>query len=259
MIYKNNPEMGKNKFIVPTLFLLTAIAGIAVFISSWNSYILGKEKIYLSLGFMIIFLIGLLLLYFHFSKLISDFKSINSSEVENTISSSSEQERQKKEEPINKDYSFRLLKDSFNKPDARSIGEKILKNLAFEFEILQGVFFILIPETGKYICSATFALGLDKLPFDFELGEGITGQAAADNKILVIRNLPESYTPVISGLGIGKASFLYIIPLVYDKKSYGVIEISTFKEIEETRMPLLNQLMHQGGIQMKSFLFPETK
>jgi hypothetical protein len=259
MFYKTNPKMGKNKFIVPALFLLTAIAGIAMFISSWNSYILGKEKIYLSMGFMILFLIGLLLLFFQFSKIIFDFNNINSSEVEKITSSLTELERQKKEEPLNKDSSFKLLKDSFNKSDARITGEKILKNLAFEFEILQGVFFTLIPESGKYTCSASFALGFDKLPLDFESGEGITGQAAADNKILVINNLPESYSPVISGLGTGKARFLYIIPLVYNKKSYGVIEISTFKEIEETRMPLLNQLMHQGGLQMKSFLFPEPK
>lgn len=251
--------MGKNRIIIPVLLLLTAIAGIAVFISSWNSFILGKEKIYFSLGFMILFLAGLLVTYFQFSRLSSDLENFNSSELEKTVKSSSESERQINDEHTNKEQTFRLLKDSFSKKDARSIGEKILKNLAYEFEILQGVFFILIPETGNYICSASFALGLDKSPLDFKSGEGITGQAAADNKILVINNLPESYSPAISGLGIGKARFLYIIPLVYDKKSYGVIEISTFKEIEETRMPLLNQLMQQGGIQMNSFLFPETK
>jgi hypothetical protein len=251
--------MGKCKFIVPTFFLLTALAGIAVFITSWNSYILGKEKIYLSLGFMILFLIGLLSIYFQFSRLVSDLTNFKTSELEKTASISFEQEGQKNEEHLNKDYSFKLLKDSFNKTDARSIGEKILKNLAFEFEILQGVFFILIPETGKFTCSASFALGFDELPLDFEMGEGITGQAAKDNKILVINNLPESYSPVISGLGMGKARNLYIIPLVCEKKSYGVIEITTFKEIEEARMPLLNQLMHEGGIQMNSFLFPETK
>jgi hypothetical protein len=251
--------MGKTRFIVPTLFLLTAFAGIAVFIFSWNSYILGKEKVYLTLGFMILFLIGLIVLYFQFNRLISGFKSINSSEMGKTYSSLFEKERQKNEESLNHDSSFRILKDTFNKSDIRSIGEKILKNLSFEFEILQGVFFNLIPETGKYTCSASFALGIDKLPHDFDSGEGITGQAAADNKILVINNLPESYSPAISGLGKGKACFLYIIPLVFDKKSYGVIEFSTFKEIEDTRMPLLNQLMQQGGIQMHTFLFPETK
>jgi hypothetical protein len=152
-----------------------------------------------------------------------------------------------------------ILKSVFSNQDVRIIGEKILKNLAQEFEIVQGVFFVKKSESTKFTIAASYACIFDKPPPDFSSGEGITGQAVADNKIIFIPDLPESFSPVVSGLGEGKARYLYVIPLTHERNSIAVIEISCFKKIAENRLPILNYLMLEGGQKLNSLLFTDIK
>jgi len=239
------------------LFLLTAVSGIAMFIILWNNFLLGKEKSFLSLVFLFFFLAGLISIYFLLSRFLSFEKKNyqlqnNSPDKKETL-----KETEETKTIFGRDNSSGLLKGILNRSDTKTIAEKILKNLSTEFEITQGVFFILDSNTGKYSFAAAYAQNSDFLPHDFEPGEGITGQAAANMKITFIPNVPESYSPVISGLGIGKARCLYIIPLVYENMAIAVIEISCFKEIEENRMALLHQLMREGGLKLNSLFFAD--
>jgi hypothetical protein len=249
----------KNKLSVPILFLLVAASGIASFVSVWNSQLQGKNKTIISLTFLVIFLIGLLAIYCHFRRLVSILKAHNVAEEKKVEFIPSDQENQMTDKSPLRESSVDLLKGSFSKKDVRIIGEKILKNLAQEFEIVQGIFFILKAETGSFTMAASYACTFEKSPADFAEGEGISGQAAQDNKIITLHNLPESYSPVVSGLGKGKARFLYIIPMIYEKKSLAVVEISCFKEIEDNRISLLNQVMREGGQKLHSILSPEEK
>jgi len=249
----------ENKNPASFVFLLTATAGIAIFISAWNSFQKGKDYIFLSLVFLILFLIGILYLYILFSRIYSVAHKKDIPDDKNSNSAIPAEETSKGVISGNREVPFSLLKGVFVKANPKNIGEKILKNLSQEFEIIQGVFFVLSADSQKYIPGASFAMDFDRLPAEFESGEGITGQAVIDNKILAISNLPESYSPALSGLGKGKAKFLYIIPLVHEKKAYGVIEISVFREIDEDRMTALNQLMREGGMKLYSVLFQETK
>ncbi len=245
---------------VSSLFLLTALAGIAMFSSAWNSFIQGKEKMLLSLGFLVLFLIGLLAIYFRFLRHTS-FGDKNNPE---NLSASTEPvadhpQPPKPEFAKTREASSDLLRAAFSKSDFGSIGERILKNLAHEFEIVQGVFFILNAQTGKYSFAAAYACTFESPPPDFIGGEGLTGQAIINQKIMTITNLPDSYCRVVSGLGKGKARFLYIIPLVHEKIPLGVIEITCFREIEESGMSLLNQLVREGGLKLSALISHETK
>ncbi len=243
----------------PLLFLLTAGAGISMFVSAWNSFIQGKAYIYLSLFFLILFLLGLLTIYFYFLRIISIIKNSHKFIENSTEKTDSVSELVKNDFNENRKNAFNLLKAAFSKPDSKSIGEKILQNLSNDFGILQGVFFILKSETDSFIPVATFALDFEKPPAEFILGEGINGQAVADSKIVIISNLPDSYSHVISGLGKGKAKFLYVIPLVHERKSFGVVEFTVFKEIDDSQLSALNQLMREGGTKLHTVLFSNIK
>ena len=244
--------------IVPVmLFLMTAVAGLAMFISLWNSFILGKGFIYLSFIFLSLFLIGLTLLFLNFLRLVSllnERGSIPSGSEEKNMQTIKNSDN---DSFVNRQSNFNLLKSAFSKADPKQIGEKLLQNLSKEFGILQGVFFIYNTGNNSFIPVSNFAMEIDKPSVEFAIGEGITGQAVLDNKIVVLANLPDSYSPVVSGLGKGKAKFLYIVPLVNEKKSLGVLEFTVFKEIDETQFSALNQLMRDGGSKLHSLLFSE--
>jgi hypothetical protein len=248
-------ETTKNNKSSIFLFLLTAAAGILIFVSDWNSFLQGKEKIYISFIFLVLFIFSLSALYFRFNRQTTSFNKDNS--INDLVpGEKSEEEHITDDNNVSREGTFILLKGVFSKPDVKGIGEGLLKNLASEFEIVQGIFFTLNPESSRFTLASAYAMSFDSLPPDFAPGEGLTGEAVTEGKILMIPNLPESFTPVISGLGKAKAKYLYIIPLIHEKKSYGVLEISCFREIEENRMPLLNQLMGEGGLKLSAVLFP---
>ncbi len=236
------------------LFLLTAAAMIAAFILAWNSFLSGKNKFFVSLAFLLLSLLSLLVLYFKFNSLSSELKKLSYSKTNVPEGPKSENN----EDPVQtfsaKDSDADLLKGVFSSTVLARIGDRLLKNLAEEFEIVQGMFFIADPQESKYTLTASYACAFENPHQGFQEGEGINGQACMDNKVIVINNLPESYFQVISGLGKGKARILYLIPLVHEKKSLALIEISCFKEIEESRFYMLNRLMREGGEKIHSVL-----
>jgi hypothetical protein len=110
---------------------------------------------------------------------------------------------------------------------------RILMNLAREFEITQGIFYYKNDETGAFEALSTYAYASFSTPVPFFPGEGLNGQSAKDQKILHINNLPDNYTDVVSGLGRGKACHLIIIPLLHNKESAGIIELTSFSPFDD--------------------------
>lgn len=62
------------------------------------------------------------------------------------------------------------------------------------------------------------------------LGEGLIGQAARDQKSLVLHQIPENALMITSGLGESRPSQLLITPLAIDGRVIGVLELATLNE-----------------------------
>ncbi|MDT8432403.1 MAG: GAF domain-containing protein, partial [Bacteroidales bacterium] len=74
----------------------------------------------------------------------------------------------------------------------------------------------------------------------FVEGEGLNGQVAKNGQVQVIRNIPDHYATVFSGLGSGKPAYLAIIPLVANEHTLAVIEVAGFRWSDDN----LEQLFH---------------
>ena len=111
--------------------------------------------------------------------------------------------------------------------------ETIMINMASEFEITQGIFYLKNNKTGMFEAMSTYACASHEKPASFAPGEGLTGQAAKSRKILSLENLPDDYLDVVSGLGHHKARQLIIIPVLVNKETIGIIEISSFRKFGE--------------------------
>ncbi len=67
------------------------------------------------------------------------------------------------------------------------------------------------------------ANGAEKKEINF--GAGQVGQAAIDNKEIIIRNIPEGYVKISSGLGETSPTWIAIMPLSFKGQAYGVLEM----------------------------------
>lgn len=108
----------------------------------------------------------------------------------------------------------------------------ILLKIIDYINVIQGAFYIYDDNTLKIINTATYAYGRKKFrKQEFNIGEGLIGQAAFEMSTIYRRELPENYTTITSGiLGDKKPGSLVIIPLVSDDKLQGLIELASIND-----------------------------
>ena len=113
-------------------------------------------------------------------------------------------------------------------------GEKLLSKIANKFQIVQGLIFIKNQDNEKFSIKSTYAYYSDEMPEDFTFGEGLTGQVAKNKKPLNIKEIPEGYIKILSGLGEGVPSNLLIFPVI-DKNNevIGIVELASFINFEK--------------------------
>ena len=113
------------------------------------------------------------------------------------------------------------------------ISNEVIQFICHRVNALQGAMFIVEYEdenNPSIELRSTYAFGKKKnLKRSFEFGEGLIGQAAVEKTIILRSEIPENYTIIKSGLlGDQHPSHLLIVPLIYDDKVYGVIELASF-------------------------------
>ena len=80
------------------------------------------------------------------------------------------------------------------------------------------------------------------------LGEGIAGQAALENNLLSITQLPEDYVRITSTLGDGKPCNVVALPFSYEDKLIGVLELASFKEFSDQELHFLRDVAESIAI-----------
>ena len=73
-------------------------------------------------------------------------------------------------------------------------------------------------------------------------GEGILGQAFLEKNYVYLKEIPQNYLNIQSGLGDAPPRNLIVLPLIYNDVVQGVLEIASFNIFEEHEINFLNQL-----------------
>lgn len=107
------------------------------------------------------------------------------------------------------------------------VGKGLLKNLSRELEIMSGVFYL--RKKAGFEAVAAFALLSHTEPYTFKEGEGLTGQVAKNQQLMVLTQLPEDYLEVYSGLGKAKPAYLAIVPFIHKNRTVAVLECTGYR------------------------------
>ena len=84
---------------------------------------------------------------------------------------------------------------------------------------------------------------------EFVVGEGLVGQAALEQKEILITKVPtDYYVQIHSGLGQALPNTVIVQPFMYENTLKGVIELASFKTITDTQREFLTQVMPNIGI-----------
>ncbi|HTV94638.1 MAG TPA: response regulator [Steroidobacteraceae bacterium] len=106
------------------------------------------------------------------------------------------------------------------------LGENILKFLTEYLDAKVGALFVAEGGLFRRVAGHAIPAGFDVATV--RLGDGLAGQAAKDNAVLRVRDVPPQYLPIGSATGGSDARELLIAPASTDGRVYGVVELGFF-------------------------------
>ncbi|WP_345701980.1 HAMP domain-containing protein [Kitasatospora terrestris] len=86
------------------------------------------------------------------------------------------------------------------------------------------------------------------MPTTFRLGEGLIGQAAVEKRPIVLKETPPGYLKIASGLGESAPAHVVVLPVLFEDRLLGVIELATFSSFTAVALDFLNQIADQIGV-----------
>ncbi|GAA4849469.1 GAF domain-containing protein [Algivirga pacifica] len=118
-----------------------------------------------------------------------------------------------------------------------SLCDAVLQFLLKTFQLVQGGVFLVDTigvEGAGLELKACYAYDRKRyINKTIKAGEGLVGQVLLDRKPLYLSEVPQGYVYITSGIGEATPSYLYIVPLVYNQKVYGVIEVASLYPLTE--------------------------
>ncbi|MFL6052706.1 MAG: ATP-binding protein, partial [Actinoallomurus sp.] len=94
-----------------------------------------------------------------------------------------------------------------------------------------------------------YGLSQDKIDkVRFQLGDGLVGQAAREHKPIIVHDLPAGYVTVGTGLGNASPLNLIVLPILFENRVLGVIELASFSPFSEVHLAFFDQFVETIGV-----------
>ena len=122
------------------------------------------------------------------------------------------------------------------------VGSAVLGEMAARVEARVGALYLADPENATE--ALRFAAGYAFQRSESESiqpGEGLVGQAIVEKAPIVVRNVPDGYLDVASGLGDAAPLNLLIVPFVYEGRVKGVVELGILEAATDLHLEYLRQ------------------
>ncbi|SDC82591.1 PAS domain-containing protein [Williamwhitmania taraxaci] len=135
-----------------------------------------------------------------------------------------------------------------NNNDLTLLSEHVIQHLINYLNANQGGIFALNDEDGQEKALdlvASFAYNRKKhLTKQIMFGEGLVGTCANEKQTIHLKEIPNDYITITSGLGEATPTNLLIVPLTLEDSVFGVIEIASFSEFQPHEIEFVEKLSH---------------
>lgn len=137
-----------------------------------------------------------------------------------------------------------ILRQSSN--DLEELSYIVVSNLVQYLKANQGGVFIYndLDESDLHLkLAASYAYNRRKyLERNVKVGEGIVGAVAIEKKTVHLKQIPEDYIEITSGLGKATPKTILIVPLLREDNVMGVLEIASFKEFQQHEIDFVEKV-----------------
>lgn len=141
----------------------------------------------------------------------------------------------------------------------QTLGENLLKTISTYTNAQIGTIYQWVNENknknkeGYLELTATYAYTRRKqIKQRFQLGESLVGQAAKENKIIIVEQVPEGYIQISSSLGETTPQNLILVPFSFHDQLRGVLELGFIQEIDDQITALLTSIIDPIGVSFEN-------
>ncbi|MFD7494483.1 HAMP domain-containing protein [Streptomyces sp. NPDC059832] len=140
--------------------------------------------------------------------------------------------------------------------DLDDVASLIMSELTPVVSAQHGAFFLAMPtgdtgavgqdsdKDGSYeLCMrGSYGYSAGSMPTSFRPGETLIGTAAEEKRTIQVDNVPPGYLKISSGLGEAPPAHVIVLPVLFEGKVLGVIELASFQPFTHIQRDFLNQL-----------------
>lgn len=135
-----------------------------------------------------------------------------------------------------------LLRENYSK-SLDEFAKVVLDKMAKITFAYRGGFFIYDEDEKKAKAVAGYAQKVEKMTqAEFDIGEGIVGQAAESQEFIIYDKLPAGQIALETATVLLSATCLLALPLIFNDAVYGVIELVYIQEPEKRHIELIKRL-----------------
>ncbi|MGN9838082.1 HAMP domain-containing protein [Nonomuraea sp. H19] len=139
--------------------------------------------------------------------------------------------------------------------DLVEVADLILRELTPLVSAQYGAFFLADPDSdGAPAFIAGYGAAHDVLPGPGSPGSGLIRQAALERKRILLDDVPPGYIKVHSGLGEAAPASVVVLPIVYEDKVLGVIELASFSRFSEVHLAFFDQFVVTIGVAINTII-----
>ncbi len=164
---------------------------------------------------------------------------------------SKENERRKKEDEVRNWTAQGIAKFSDilrqNNDDIEQLSYNIVDNLINYIGAIQGAIYVLSTNENEdeqyFEMTSAVAYGRKKMvDRRVELEEGLVGRCAFEKDTVYLKEIPDDYVRITSGLGDANPNVLLLTPLKLNNEIFGVLEIVSFNEFQKHQIEFVEKV-----------------
>ncbi|MEV2200238.1 HAMP domain-containing protein [Streptomyces fradiae] len=138
--------------------------------------------------------------------------------------------------------------------DLDDVASLIMSELTPVVSAQHGAFFLALPAGGgsaepggeddgayELRMRASYGYSAGSMPTSFRPGETLIGTAAEEKRTIQV-NVPPGYLKISSGLGEAAPAHVIVLPVLFEGKVLGVIELASFQPFTQIQRDFLNQI-----------------
>ena len=135
--------------------------------------------------------------------------------------------------------------------DLNILTQNTINYLAAYVNAQAGIFFL--AEGDNFKLNSSYAYKQRKHnDNEFKIGEGLVGQAAFEKKSILFKQVESEHITITSGLVESKPVDIFVIPLIYEEQTLGILELANSHHFTTTEIELLDQVSDNIAISIHS-------